>query len=60
MAPLAPIAHEILQGGRACVAAEYRSTLAFQYLSYGMELLLREYNCKYLLGADSFRGIRPS
>lgn len=56
MAPLAPIAHEILQGGRACVAAEYRSTLAFQYLSYGMELLLREYNCKYLLGADSFRG----
>ncbi|MDY3562109.1 GNAT family N-acetyltransferase [Gemmata sp. JC673] len=55
LAPLKPIAHEILQGGRACVAAEYRSTLAFQYLSYGMELLLREYGCKYLLGADSFR-----
>lgn len=55
LAPLAPIAHEILQGGRACVAAEYRSTLAFQYLSYGMELLLRQYGCKYLLGADSFR-----
>jgi len=56
LSPLAPIAHEILQGGRACVAQEYRSTLAFQYLSYGMELLLREYNCKYMLGADSFRG----
>lgn len=55
LAPLAPIAHEILQGGRACVAPEYRSTLAFQYLSYGMELLLREYDCRYLLGADSFR-----
>lgn len=55
LAPLQPIAHEILQGGRACLAPEYRSTLAFQYLSYGMELLMREYNCKYLLGADSFR-----
>ena len=54
-APLAPIAHEILQGGRACVAPEYRGTQAFQYLSYGMEVLLREYNCRYLLGADSFR-----
>lgn len=54
-APLVPIAHEILQGGRACVAPEYRGTQAFQYLSYGMELLLREYNCRYLLGADSFR-----
>lgn len=58
LAPLAPIAHQILQGGRACVATEYRSTLAFQYLSYGMELLLREYDCKYLLGADSFRADR--
>lgn len=55
LSPLEPIAHEILQGGRACVAQEYRSTLAFQYLSYGMELLLRQYGCKYMLGADSFR-----
>ena len=55
LSPLAPIAHKILQGGRACVAAEYRSTLAFQYLSYGMEVLMREYGCQYLLGADSFR-----
>ena len=55
LSPLLPIATEILQGGRACVAKEYRSTLAFQYLSYGMELLLRQYDCKYLLGADSFR-----
>ena len=55
LSPLAPIAHQILQGGRACVATEYRSTLAFQYLSYGMELLLREYGCRYLLGMDSFR-----
>ncbi len=55
LSPLAPIAHEILQGGRACVDSEYRGTPAFQYLSYGMELLLREYNCRYLLGADSFR-----
>ena len=53
--PLDPIAPTILQGGRACVAAEYRSTLAFQYLSFGMELLLRRYECRYLMGADSFR-----
>ena len=55
LAPLTPIAHEILQGGRACVAPEYRGTQAFQYLSFGMDLLLREHNCRYLLGADSFR-----
>ena len=55
LSPLAPIAHEILQGGRTCIAAAYRSTPAFQYLSYGMELLLREYHCRYMLGADSFR-----
>ncbi len=55
LSPLAPIAHLILQGGRACVAPEYRSTLAFQYLSYGIELLRREYGCQYLLGMDSFR-----
>ncbi len=59
LSPLNPIAHEILQGGRACIARDYRSTLAFQYLSYGMELLLREYNCHYLLGADSFRADLP-
>jgi putative hemolysin len=55
LAPLEPIAHLILQGGRACVAPEYRSTLAFQYLSFGMEILLRRYECQYLMGADSFR-----
>jgi putative hemolysin len=55
LSPLDPIAHLILQGGRACVAPEYRSTLAFQYLSFGMELLLRQYDCRYLMGADSFR-----
>jgi putative hemolysin len=53
--PLDPIAPVILQGGRACVAPAYRSTLAFQYLSFGMELLLRRYGCRYLMGADSFR-----
>jgi putative hemolysin len=41
------------------VAAEYRNTLAFQYLSYGMDVLLREYGCRYLLGADSFRAALP-
>lgn len=55
LSPFTPIAHQILQGGRVCIAADYRSTLAFQYLSYGMELLLRDYGCRYLLGADSFR-----
>jgi putative hemolysin len=55
LSPLEPIAPVILQGGRACVAPEYRSTLAFQYLSFGMELLLRRYECRYLMGADSFR-----
>ena len=56
LSPLNPIAPVVLQGGRVCVAKDYRSTLAFQYLSYGMEMLLREYGCRYLLGADSFRG----
>jgi putative hemolysin len=55
LSPLAPIAHLILQGGRACVISEYRNSLAFRYLSYGIDLLLREYNCQYLMGADSFR-----
>jgi putative hemolysin len=55
LSPLDPIAPEILQGGRTCVAPDYRGTLAFQYLSYGMELLLRQYRCRYLMGADSFR-----
>lgn len=54
MTPLAPIAHQILQGSRTCVAASHRSGVAFQYLSYGMEMLLRQYKCRYFLGADSF------
>jgi putative hemolysin len=54
-APLAPIAGHILQGSRTCVASGFRSGLAFQYLSYGMELLLRRHGCHYFLGADSFR-----
>jgi putative hemolysin len=57
--PLVPIADRILQGGRTCVAAEYRTSPAFQYLSYGMELLLREYGCQYFLGAESFRATDP-
>jgi putative hemolysin len=60
LSPLAPIAHQILQGGRLCIAAEYRSSMAFQYLSYGMELLLRAYDCRYLMGADSFRANRDT
>jgi putative hemolysin len=55
LTPLAPIAHEILQGSRTCVIASHRSGVAFQYLSYGMELLLRQYKCRYFLGLDSFR-----
>jgi putative hemolysin len=53
--PLEPIAPRILQGSRTCVAAGYRGGLAIRYLSYGMELLLREHQCHYFLGADSFR-----
>lgn len=58
-APLAPIAADILQGGRSCVAADYRTGPAVQYLTYGMELLLREYGSKYFLGAESFRVETP-
>lgn len=54
-APLEPIANRILQGGRTCVAADYRTGPAIQYLSYGMELLRREYGCEYFLGAESFQ-----
>jgi L-ornithine Nalpha-acyltransferase len=59
LAPLEPIAHQILQGGRTCVGVDYRNSLAIQYLSYGMELLLRRYDCRYFLGADSFRTDNP-
>jgi putative hemolysin len=54
LSPLDPIAPSILQGGRTCVAAGHRTGPAFQYLSYGMELLLREYGCEFFLGAESF------
>jgi len=53
--PLAPIAGRILQGGRTCVAVEYRTGPAIHYLSYGMELLRREYACDYFLGVESFQ-----
>lgn len=53
--PLDPIAPVILQGSRTCVHADYRHGLAFNYLSYGMELLLRERHCQYFLGAESFQ-----
>ena len=52
---LAPIAPRILQGSRTCVAAGHRNGPAIQYLSYGMELLLRERGALYFLGAESFR-----
>jgi putative hemolysin len=52
---LYPIADQILQGSRTCVAAEFRHGPAIQYLSYGMELLLRETASKYFLGVDSFQ-----
>jgi putative hemolysin len=55
LAPLAPIVDRVLQGSRTCVAAEHRTGPALQYLSYGMELLLREYGARYFLGAESFR-----
>jgi len=57
--PLNPIAPLILQGSRTCVHQEYRHGLAFNYLSYGMELMLREHRCQYLLGAESFHADDP-
>jgi putative hemolysin len=54
ISPLGPIAAEILQGSRTCVHADYRTGLAFNYLSYGIELVFRERGCKYFLGAESF------
>jgi len=55
LARLDPIAPRILQGSRTCVAAGHRNGPAIQYLSYGMELLLRERGALYFLGAESFR-----
>ncbi len=55
LSALDPIAPQILQGGRTCVAAAHRNGPAIQYLSYGMELLLRERGARYFLGAESFR-----
>jgi len=55
LSPLDPIAPMILQGGRTCVAAGHRTGPAIQYLSYGMELLLRERGSGYFLGSESFR-----
>ncbi|MFL5342308.1 MAG: GNAT family N-acetyltransferase [Gemmataceae bacterium] len=54
LSPLQPIVPHILQGGRTCVAAGFRQGPAFQYLSYGMELLLREAGSRYFLGVESF------
>ncbi len=54
MRPLDPIAPRILQGSRACVAAGHRNGPAIQYLNYGMDRLLREADCDYFLGAESF------
>lgn len=59
LTPLDPIAPYILQGSRTCVAPEYRGGLSIQYLSYGMDLVRREYGCRYFLGADSFRADNP-
>lgn len=59
MSALHPIADRILQGGRTCVAAPHRNGPAIQYLSYGMELLLREYQAEWFLGAESFRTTSP-
>jgi putative hemolysin len=57
--PLESIADQILQGSRTCIAADYRGGPAFHYLSFGMELLLREHNCRYFMGADSFSVDNP-
>lgn len=54
LSPLDPIASRVLQGSRACVAAGHRNGPAIQYLNYGMDLLLREADCHYFLGAESF------
>lgn len=59
LSPLDPIASKILQGSRTCVAAGFRTGPAFQYLSYGLELLLRERGYRYFLGAESFRTDNP-
>ena len=59
LSPLRSITPHILQGGRTCVAAEYRQGPAIQYLSYGMELLLRERGSRYFLGSESFRVAGP-
>src|SRR5262249_32724345 len=59
LAPLEPIAHQILQGSRTCIAADYRGGPAFHYLSFGMELLLREHNCRYFMGSDRFSTEEP-
>lgn len=60
LSPLAPIAPKILQGSRTCIHPDYRTGLAFHYLSYGMEVLLREHKCQYFLGAESFRADTPN
>ena len=59
LSPLDPIAPHILQGGRTCVAAAHRTGPAIQYLTYGMELLLRELGARYFLGSESFRADDP-
>lgn len=59
LSPLEPMAGRILQGSRTCVHADYRGTVAFHYLSYGMDLLLRKHGCDCFLGADSFHSQGP-
>jgi putative hemolysin len=59
LSPLDPIAPLILQGSRTCVDHDYREGFAIQYLTYGMNLLLREYDAQYLLGFESFLAKDP-
>jgi L-ornithine Nalpha-acyltransferase len=44
----------IVQGSRTCVGMSYRTGPAIQYLTYGLEMMLRELGAKFFLGAESF------
>lgn len=55
LTPLTPIAADILEIGRACVAPPYRNGAAVQFLWYGLVLMLRRTGLNHLLGCGSFR-----
>ncbi len=59
-APLAPITHEALELGRACVAKEHRNLVVLGMLWRGIAQYARDAGCRYLIGCSSLTSQDPA